>query len=242
MNGDINGDEATSNDLAFVFDPANPSTPAAIAASMRKVLDNPRNVARDYLRETSDTSRRETARSRRGPNASTCASRRRFAPIHGQYGGDRARRVQCRQPAQPQLGRRSINSRSASRIRIRSCSAFRYSTSSDSIRRRSSTATRSMRISACCKRREILTRSSSRSATVFESTLTRNPAQSILSQARSAGPEEAQSDEGSLLRAEAVAKLPRRTAILFVRFALRMHLGVYGQGVAARSTIAPFMR
>jgi hypothetical protein len=50
VNGDINGDEATSNDLAFVFDPNNPSTPSAIAASMRKVLDNPRNVARDYLR------------------------------------------------------------------------------------------------------------------------------------------------------------------------------------------------
>jgi len=50
VNGDINGDEATSNDLAFVFDPANASTPAAVAASMRKVLDNLDNVARDYLR------------------------------------------------------------------------------------------------------------------------------------------------------------------------------------------------
>jgi hypothetical protein len=51
VNGDLNGDEATSNDLAFVFNPDDPSTPAAIAASMRKVLDNPRNVARDYLRK-----------------------------------------------------------------------------------------------------------------------------------------------------------------------------------------------
>jgi hypothetical protein len=51
VNGDINGDEATSNDLAFVFDPNDPSTPASIAASMKKVLDNPRNVARDYLRD-----------------------------------------------------------------------------------------------------------------------------------------------------------------------------------------------
>jgi hypothetical protein len=50
VNGDINGDEATSNDLAFVFDPNDPTTPPAVAASMRKVLDNPRNVARDYLR------------------------------------------------------------------------------------------------------------------------------------------------------------------------------------------------
>jgi hypothetical protein len=50
VNGDINGDEANGNDLAFVFDPDDPTTPAAIAASMRKVLSNPNNVARDYLR------------------------------------------------------------------------------------------------------------------------------------------------------------------------------------------------
>lgn len=50
VNGDINGDESTSNDLAYVFDPDDPATPAAVAASMRKVLDNPRNVARNYLR------------------------------------------------------------------------------------------------------------------------------------------------------------------------------------------------
>ena len=50
VNGDINGDESTSNDLAFVFNPDDPSTPAAIAAAMRRVLDNPQNVARDYLR------------------------------------------------------------------------------------------------------------------------------------------------------------------------------------------------
>ncbi|MGQ0648370.1 MAG: hypothetical protein ACT4P7_12450 [Gemmatimonadaceae bacterium] len=51
VNGDINGDEATSNDLAFVFDPNDPATPPAIAASMRRLLDNPRNVAREYLRQ-----------------------------------------------------------------------------------------------------------------------------------------------------------------------------------------------
>jgi hypothetical protein len=51
VNGDINGDEATSNDLAFVFDPNHATTPPAVAASMRKVLANPQNVARDYLRE-----------------------------------------------------------------------------------------------------------------------------------------------------------------------------------------------
>jgi hypothetical protein len=49
VNGDINGDEATSNDLAFVFDPDDPATPKAVADAMRRVLANPRNVARDYL-------------------------------------------------------------------------------------------------------------------------------------------------------------------------------------------------
>ena len=51
VNGDINGDESSSNDLAFVFDPDDPATAPAVAASMRKVLDNPDNLFRDYLRE-----------------------------------------------------------------------------------------------------------------------------------------------------------------------------------------------
>ncbi len=51
VNGDLNGDESNANDLAFVFDPDDPSTPAEIAAAMRRVLDNPDNVAREYLRE-----------------------------------------------------------------------------------------------------------------------------------------------------------------------------------------------
>lgn len=50
VNGDINGDEATSNDLAFVFNPDDPATPKAVADAMRRVLDNPRNIAREYLR------------------------------------------------------------------------------------------------------------------------------------------------------------------------------------------------
>ena len=49
VNGDINGDESTSNDLAFVFDPDASTTPTAIADAMRRVLSNPRNVARRYL-------------------------------------------------------------------------------------------------------------------------------------------------------------------------------------------------
>ncbi|MFI5311024.1 MAG: carboxypeptidase regulatory-like domain-containing protein [Gemmatimonadales bacterium] len=48
--GDINGDEANGNDLAFLFDPGNPSTPADVAASMRKVMANPANLAAAYIR------------------------------------------------------------------------------------------------------------------------------------------------------------------------------------------------
>lgn len=50
VNGDINGDEATSNDLAFLFDPDDPATPSDVAAAMRRVLANPKNVAREYMR------------------------------------------------------------------------------------------------------------------------------------------------------------------------------------------------
>jgi len=49
-NQDINGDGSANNDLAFVFDPADPSTPPAIAEAMQRVLDNPENLARDYIR------------------------------------------------------------------------------------------------------------------------------------------------------------------------------------------------
>jgi len=50
VNRDINGDDAGSNDLAFIFDPDDPNTPPELAAALRRVLDNPNNVARDYLR------------------------------------------------------------------------------------------------------------------------------------------------------------------------------------------------
>lgn len=49
MGGDVNGDDITNNDLAFIFDPADPSTPAAVAQGMQAVLDNPDNYFRDYL-------------------------------------------------------------------------------------------------------------------------------------------------------------------------------------------------
>ena len=50
--GDVNGDELNNNnDLAMIFDPADPTITPAVAAAMRRVLDNPENEARDYLRE-----------------------------------------------------------------------------------------------------------------------------------------------------------------------------------------------
>ena len=50
VDGDINGDEANGNDLAFLFDPDNANTDPAVAASMRKLLANPSNIAAGYIR------------------------------------------------------------------------------------------------------------------------------------------------------------------------------------------------
>jgi hypothetical protein len=55
INGDFVGGPGTDNDLAFVFDPNNPNTPAAVAASMQKVLSNPDNRAADYIRSSLGT-------------------------------------------------------------------------------------------------------------------------------------------------------------------------------------------
>lgn len=52
ISGDLNGDFVSSNDLAFVFDPSDPSTPSDIAVSMQKVLDNPDNMAIDYIKNS----------------------------------------------------------------------------------------------------------------------------------------------------------------------------------------------
>jgi hypothetical protein len=49
VNGDINGDDYSGNDLAFIPDPNDPATPAPVAAAMRRLLANPNSVARDYL-------------------------------------------------------------------------------------------------------------------------------------------------------------------------------------------------
>jgi Carboxypeptidase regulatory-like domain len=50
VNGDINGDDYNGNDLAYLFDPDDPATPADVAASMRRVMENPDNVAAGYIR------------------------------------------------------------------------------------------------------------------------------------------------------------------------------------------------
>ncbi len=50
VNADVNGDGVLTNDLAFVFDPDDPNTPAAVATAMRKVLDNPDNRAAACMR------------------------------------------------------------------------------------------------------------------------------------------------------------------------------------------------
>ncbi|MBC7897411.1 MAG: TonB-dependent receptor [Cytophagaceae bacterium] len=51
VDGDVNGDEANGNDLAFLFDPNDPATDAGVAASMRRVLANEQNLARAYIRD-----------------------------------------------------------------------------------------------------------------------------------------------------------------------------------------------
>ncbi|MFN8670119.1 MAG: TonB-dependent receptor [Gemmatimonadaceae bacterium] len=51
VDGDINGDEANGNDLAFLFDPDDPSTATDVAASMRRVMANKDNIAASYIRD-----------------------------------------------------------------------------------------------------------------------------------------------------------------------------------------------
>jgi hypothetical protein len=50
VNGNVNGDFVNSNDLAFVFDPNDPNTHPDIANAMRDLLNNPDNLAVDYIK------------------------------------------------------------------------------------------------------------------------------------------------------------------------------------------------
>ncbi|MFD1258338.1 carboxypeptidase regulatory-like domain-containing protein [Mucilaginibacter terrae] len=52
INGDFVGGPSNDNDLAFVFDPNDANTPAAIKASLERVLNNPDNRAKNYIRQS----------------------------------------------------------------------------------------------------------------------------------------------------------------------------------------------
>lgn len=49
VNGNVNGDFVSGNDLAYVFDPSDPNTPADIAEGMNNVLNNPDNQAGECI-------------------------------------------------------------------------------------------------------------------------------------------------------------------------------------------------
>lgn len=50
VDGDINGDEANGNDLAFLFDPKAPGVDSGIAASFTRLLENRSSLAAEYIR------------------------------------------------------------------------------------------------------------------------------------------------------------------------------------------------
>lgn len=55
INGDFVGGPGNDNDLAFVFDPNNPSTPATVKDAMERILNNPNNRAKDYIKNSLGT-------------------------------------------------------------------------------------------------------------------------------------------------------------------------------------------
>lgn len=52
VNGNVNGDFVNSNDLAFVFDPNDLSLDPAFAKALQDAIDNPDNLASDYIKES----------------------------------------------------------------------------------------------------------------------------------------------------------------------------------------------
>jgi hypothetical protein len=49
---DINADGSPNpNDLAFIFDPSDPNTPAAVAQGIRQLIENPKSIVADYVRD-----------------------------------------------------------------------------------------------------------------------------------------------------------------------------------------------
>lgn len=55
INRDIMGTSTSGDELAFIFDPNDPATPANIAEGMRKVLNNPENKLAGYLEDNLGT-------------------------------------------------------------------------------------------------------------------------------------------------------------------------------------------
>lgn len=55
VNRDINGNGSSGDDLAFIFDPNDPSTPENIREGMFNVLNNPENMLRDYIADNLGT-------------------------------------------------------------------------------------------------------------------------------------------------------------------------------------------
>jgi hypothetical protein len=55
VTGDIDGTGSSNNDLAFIFDPNDPSTPAHIATGMRNAIANARPNVAKYLEENAGT-------------------------------------------------------------------------------------------------------------------------------------------------------------------------------------------
>jgi hypothetical protein len=52
VNGNVNGDFVSTNDLAFAFTPGSAGTPESISKSMQDVLANPNNLAKDYIQSS----------------------------------------------------------------------------------------------------------------------------------------------------------------------------------------------
>jgi hypothetical protein len=52
VNGNVNGDFVSTNDLAFAFIPGSAGTPENIGKSMQDVLANPDNLAKDYIQSS----------------------------------------------------------------------------------------------------------------------------------------------------------------------------------------------
>ena len=156
VNGDINGDEATSNDLAFVFDPDDPSTPPAIADGDAKCARQPAATSRATICATN----LGRIASRNGAVAPVDRARRRASrpktvrTARGQSARASVLDVfNVGEPAQLTTGAPSISCRSGisnqNPVVQRASVAQRRRLQSDD---EAVHSTRSTRISACCKR------------------------------------------------------------------------------------------